>query len=179
MKLNKIVLGILLMHTFLMAEMQSSYTKIDDAHCKTIHSETEGYSSDARCESYANIAVHLSYMDGREDLLLTRNNRTYDLDFRDKVWSGFSEFGKTIEWRFPKENPTEPVAMISRYICGSYDEDGRNIHFHRLVVTKITDKEMCIVGWIAPGKEQNIKARKMADRALKMPCAKNYDRERT
>jgi len=101
-------------------------------------------------------------------------SKEYNLQFMDKVWKGMSQFGDTLEWRFPKGKADKPAAMISRYICGGYDEDGYNTYIHRLVVTKITDKEICIVGWIPPGKKQNLLARKMADRALQMPCLKNY-----
>ena len=49
----KILVSFLFMYTILMAEMQSTYTKVDKAHCKTVYSELEGYISGERCENFA------------------------------------------------------------------------------------------------------------------------------
>ena len=151
-------------------QMQSVYTKSDDKSCKIIQSYNHGNSSVSACPGYAGIKVEISENDIRQDMILIRNGKRYDLHFMDKISRAFSFFAPTIEWRFEKGKPNKPVAMISRYVAADKYVNGlqKDVSYH--VVTKITDAQICIVGKVYPGKDQNIKAREMADKAKMMTC---------
>ncbi len=161
--------------TVLFAQMQSAYTKSDHKSCKVIQSHHYGYSSVSACPGYAGIKVEISEGDIRQDMTLIRKGKRYDLHFMDKISRSFSFFGETIEWRFAKEKPNEPIAMISRYVAADKYVDGLQKDVSYLVVTKITDREMCIVGKVYPGKNQNVEAREMADKAKMMTCVKDKE----
>jgi len=174
MKLNKVVYLALFTSVTLFAEMQSAYQKIDEAHCRTkVVNTQEGEWSVQDCGRYAGFTVEITEDDLRQNMILTRNGKHYDLDFGQYVSPAFSRFGKTIEWRFPKGKKTKPSAMISRYIVTEPDRNGNNRDRHYLVVTKITDKDICIVHVEKAGKDQNVRARKVADQVNKLICLKD------
>ena len=160
----------LLLHTALFAEMHSAYSKIDQKSCKEMHTYMKGYESSLFCGKYAGIGIELQEIDLRQNLILLRKGKHYDLAFPQKVSTSFSRFGTTIEWRMPEGKRSIPSALIIRYIVTEPDSKGYNQEKHYLVVAKITTKNMCIVGWIEPSDKQNIKAREMADRASQLSC---------
>jgi hypothetical protein len=153
--------------------MDSAYTKVNHRSCNVSQSENDGYSSVSICPEYADIKVELRESDIRQDISLIRQGKRYDLQFIYKVSGASSFFGPNIEWRFLKGNADYPVAMISRYIAADEYVDGIQKNVSYLVVTKISENSICIVGKVYPSKDQNIKARKMADKAKMMSCI-NY-----
>ena len=155
-------------------QIQSAYTKVDDKSCKIIKSYNYGNSTVSDCPRYAGIKVQIIENDIRQDMTLIRNGKHYNLHFMDKISRAFSFFAPTIEWRFKKGKPGKPIAMISRYVVADKYINGRKENVSYMVVTKITDAEICIVGKVYPGKDQNIKAREMADKAEIMDCIDHY-----
>ncbi len=171
--IHKVLFACLLGSTALFAQMQSVYTKSDDKSCEVIQSHHYGNNTVSACPGYAGIKVEISENDIRQDMILIRKGKRYDLHFMDKISRAFSFFTPTIEWRFEKGKPNKPVAMISRYVAADKYVDGRHKDVSYLVVTKIADGEICIVGKVYPGKDQNIKAREIADKAEMMTCIKD------
>lgn len=161
-------------HLSLLAGMDSAYTKIDTTHCTVIASDRGvADSSVSKCQPYAGIDVLVEYGDARDDIVLVRKGKPYYLDLQRHISWAFSMLGDTIEWRFPSKKPYQPVAMIVRFNAqDKIDKKGMPSNVSYLVVTKITDKEICIVGKIDPVRNQNLKARDMADRASTMACLK-------
>ena len=75
----------------------SSYTSIDEKDCITLDSDNVG--SIQECESFAGIIVKVIEGDIRQSIILTRDEKEYDLDFTSTVSSAFSSLGLKIEWR--------------------------------------------------------------------------------
>ena len=168
----KVAVSLLLLSTVLFAQdkFESKYTSIALKKCKQFSSdEMEGDDEMAgawHCESYDNIAVDVEAGDIRESITLIRKGTAYPLEFW-HIFSGFSSLGKLIEWRYKKGEPKKPQALIARYNVAGEDPEKSTSY---LLVSKITDKQICVVGNIPPKKNQNKLARKMADKATTMPC---------
>ena len=169
---TKIFAMVLLSSSALCAQIQSTYTKSDNKSCKVVQSDNTGYSSVSVCPEYAGIKVEIRESDMRQDMTLVRKGKQYNLEFRKKISQAFSSFGPVLEWRFSEGKVKTPTAMISRFIAADKYVDGIQENVSYLVVTKITDKKMCIVGKVYPGKNQNVKARRLADKSQTISCLK-------
>ena len=154
--------------TFIFAndKFNSAYSSIKIKDCITISSDKMGGSF--KCKNYHNIGVEVLEGDLRQSITLIRNKKRYPLDMWSSVSPAFSSLGDKIEWRFKQNNSNHPTAMISRYTTETGERSEKSTSY--LVITKITDTKMCVVGKIKPQKNQNILARNMADKAHKMKC---------
>ena len=147
-------------------KIESTYTSIESKDCTTLSTNTFGGAF--ACEAYGNINVEVVEEDLRQSITLIRNKKRYPLEMWTSVSSSFSFLGNKIEWRFPKKEKNQPIAMITRYnvSIGEYLEQTNSY----LAVVKITNNEMCVVGKVKPQREQNILAREMADKAQSLTC---------
>ena len=84
-----------------------------------------------------------------------------------KLWIDFGpEVGEKAEWRVVRKyGKLRPVALIVRYIYG-LDPD----KFSHLVVSKITNDSACETGIVKEVKDQNVRARELADSSMNKPC---------
>ena len=148
----------------------SSYTSIDEKDCVTLDSDNLG--SIQECEAFANIRVKVVEGDIRQGITLTRQNREYILNFQSIVQVGFSSLGNKIEWRHEKGKPENLKGMIVRLDVNENPEDLDKITFY-LIVSKITEDNICVVGKILPQSNQEELARAMLDSKEELPCLKS------
>jgi len=145
----------------------SSYTSIDQKDCLTLDSDNLG--SIQECEPFNDIKVKVIEGDIRQSISLTRDKKEYDLEFWTTVSAGFSSLGSKIEWRHQIGNPLKLVGMIVRLDVNEDSDDLDNMTSY-LVVSKITQETICVVGKIMPEKRQNELAREMLDSVKELPC---------
>ena len=146
---------------------ESAYTSIDADDCRTVIEEE--ISITQYCKSFANIEVEVLGDDLRQSITLKRNGISYPLEYWRKISTAWSLLGKKIEWRYPKGQADNPIAMIARFNV-SEDLDNPDKMTSYLVVSKISRDIICPVGKIRPQAKQNRLAREMAERSDKMRC---------
>ena len=144
---------------------ESSYTSIAQKDCQTLESDNLG--SIEECESFAGMKVVVIEGDIKQGIILTRDNKRYELNFRSVVSEEFIYLSLDLEWRYKRQEFDNPVAMIIRLDANDDEED--KITSYSLV-SKITEKEICIVGKIKLEENQNKLVHKMAEDAYQMPC---------
>ena len=169
-KINKLILLLASSTLYSMAGSalyQSAYTSIDEKDCHTI--STHDLGATQLCKSFAQIDVKVIESDLRQTITLERNGTPYPLEFWRKVSSSWSLLGKKIEWRYPKGQASNPIAMIARFKVSENPDNADDMTSY-LVVSKISKDEICPVGKIRPQADQNRLAREMADRSAQMKC---------
>jgi hypothetical protein len=149
---------------------RSVYTSLEEKQCRSIksaNSDEDDY--EVRCRGMAGYTLVVSEGDLRQNItVVTPKGTKHSLDLWDVVSGGFSHVGPKAEWRTPKQ---KPVAIIIRYNV-SEDVEHPNKKSSYLVVTKITDAEICVTDKISPGLNANEEARRAADSAATKPCLK-------
>jgi hypothetical protein len=146
---------------------ESAYTSIDEKDCHTI--STHDLGATQLCKSFAKIDVKVIESDLRQTITLERNGTPYPLELWRTVSSAWSLLGKKIEWRYPKNHAKQPIAMIVRFKVSENPDNADDMTSY-LVVSKITQDQVCVVGKIPPQANQNQLARDMADRSAGMRC---------
>ena len=146
---------------------ESSYTSIAQKDCQTLESDNLG--SIEECESFAGMKVIVIEGDTKQGIILTRDNKRYELDFGSLVSQGFISLNQDLEWRYKYQEFDNPMAMILRLEVNE-DEDGVEKVTPYSLVSKITEKEICVVGKVQTENEQDEVVRKMAEKATTMPC---------
>ncbi len=158
-------------------EIESMYTDISFDKCKKIEEELiDGvpYSSVYLCEGVGGYKLELPDVDLRQTVnIVYPDGKKHELRFGRVVSSSFSETGKKAEWRVVKENgKIRPVALIVRFIVSVADarpeDPPPDLSF--LTVSKITVDLACVTDAVGPGKDQNVKARQLADSSASRPC---------
>ncbi|CAA6799081.1 MAG: Unknown protein [uncultured Sulfurovum sp.] len=156
----------------ILSKNTSSYTSIDQKDCVTLDSDNMG--SIQECESFTGIGVKVIEGDIRQSIILTRNEKEYDLAFWSTVSSAFSSLGLKIEWRHELGKPEKVKGMIVRFEASDDYENLDKVSSY-LVVSKITKDEVCVVAKVLPQKNQNEMARKILDSTDILPCLKNFE----
>ena len=147
----------------------STYTSINQKDCVTLDSDNMG--SIQECESFADIGVKVIEGDIRQSIILTRHEKEYDLAFWATVSSAFSSLGLKIEWRHELRQVKHVKGMIVRFEAND-DYENLDKSSSYLLVSKITNDNMCVVAKVAPQENQNEIARKMLDSEDELPCLK-------
>ncbi|CAA6806213.1 MAG: Unknown protein [uncultured Sulfurovum sp.] len=148
----------------------STYTSINQKDCVTLDSDNMG--SIQECESFVDIGVKVIEGDIRQSIVLTRHGEEYDLAFWSTVGSAFSSLGLKIEWRHELQQPKNVIGMIVRFEANDdYENIGKSSSY--LLVSKITNEEMCVVAKVAPQERQNEMARKILDSKDELPCLRS------
>lgn len=148
----------------------SSYTSIDQKDCVTLDSDNMG--SVQECESFLDIGVKVIESDIRQSIILTRNNKEYNLAFWSTVSPAFSSLGLKVEWRHEYGKPENTKGMIVRFEASDDHENMDKVSSY-LVVSKITNDEICVVAKVLPQKQQNEIARNILDGKEELPCLSN------
>jgi len=146
---------------------ESSYTSIAQKDCQTLESDNLG--SIEECESFAGMKVIVIEGDTKQGIILTRDNKRYELDFDSLVSQGFISLNLELEWRYKRQEFDNPTAMILRLEVNEDEDDVEKITPYSLV-SKITEKEICVVGKVQTEEEEDEVVRKMAEKAPSMPC---------
>lgn len=153
------------------AKYESRYTSLISEKCVTLYEE--GDSIIQECPGFGGYQVQASESDLRQSITLIKNGREFPLQFWDTVSPAFSTLGGKAEWRFiQSETKPVPIALIVRLNAVTGEEANKTTSW--LVVSKLTDKNSCVIGKIPPQKDgtQNQKARDMADAASSSACLK-------
>ena len=147
----------------------SSYSSIEQKDCITLDSDNIG--SVQECESFEDIGVKVVVGDSRESIILTRNEREYDLELLSTFKNIFSSFGSKLEWRHVLTDSKNIKGVI---IPLNMSDDPENLDRTTsfLVVTKIIKDKICVVAKIAPQKEQDEIAREILDTDENLSCLK-------
>lgn len=154
------------------AKIQSVYTSLDTAKCKTLESETEGAGwYRGECKGVAGYNLQVTEGDIRQSVDVVAPNKTkYELDFIGHISSGFSAVGTKAEWRVAGAGKSaKPIALIVRFNVSENPEDSSKTTSY-LVVTKITKTQICITDVVKPGAKANEEARTLADASADKPC---------
>ena len=146
---------------------ESSYTSIAQKDCQTLESDNLG--SIEECESFAGMTVVVIEGDIKQGIILTRDNKRYELNFRSVIPEEFIYLGLDLEWRYKYQEFDNPIAMIVRLDVNDDEEDMNKITSYSLI-SKITEKEICIVGKVKLEDNHKKLVHKMAEEAYKMPC---------
>lgn len=144
----------------------SRYSTLDARRCQNLTHDEESESASWSCNGVAGYKLILAAGDLRETLtVVTPNRREHELN----LWhlhSGFSGVGQTAEWRM---QGARPKALIVRYNVSEDPDDSTKLTSF-LMVAKVSATGACVVGEVRPSANQNVAARRMADRAANMPC---------
>jgi hypothetical protein len=107
--------------------------------------------------------------DTKQGIILTRDNKRYELDFGSLVSQGFISLNSDLEWRYKRQEFDNPRAMILRLEVNEDEDDVEKVTSYALI-SKITENEICVVGKIKTEENQDELVRKMAEEAISMPC---------
>ena len=149
-------------------KIESIYTDLAGRKCKTT-SDDESDVITQECPGVAGYKLVVAERDAQKTIhVLSPSDKTYELDFQDKVSGGLSTLGKKAEWRVKRSNgKIQPVGLITRFNF-SKTGDAKNLTSY-LIVTKFDGDNICITD-IVKTKNANVKARELADIAPAKPC---------
>ncbi len=154
------------------SKMASVYTDLSTKACKTLEQSDEGTGwYRGECAGIASYKLQVTEGDIRQSVdVITPKKKKFELDFTGKVSGGFSSLGEKAEWRVSGSGKTmKPKALIVRFNASENPEDSSKITSY-LVVSKITDKQICVTDVVKPGANANEEARKLADESANKPC---------
>jgi hypothetical protein len=152
----------------------SVYTNLTGRQCKTLKSTSaEGGSYEGQCPGVAGYKLLVQEGDLRQNIVvITPNGKKQSLELWNVVGSSFSSLGEKAEWRMKGAGAkASPVALIVRYNVAN-PEDSTKKGTSWLAVVKIGSdaSQICVTESIAPGADQNVKARQAADNSASKPC---------
>lgn len=153
-------------------EIASVYTDLAAEKCKTLESsDDEGGSYRGLCDGANGYKLEVLEGDLRQTIdVIAPNKKKYELNLWTVVSSGFSSLGEKAEWRVARKNNKDvPLAFIVRFNASENPEDSSKITSY-LVVSKITDKQICVTDVVKPGSDANERARQLADAATNKLC---------
>lgn len=155
-------------------KIDSIYTDLNSEKCKTPELiEDEGGSYIGECAGVGSYKLQVLEGDLRQSINIVRtaSGNKWELELW-SIKSGFSSVGEKAEWRVIKKGKTvKPIALIVLYNVSEDAEDSSKITSY-LLVTKIDGETACVTDVVAPSKDQNVKARQLADKSVGKPCYK-------
>ena len=150
-------------------DRRSVFTSLDLKQCRLVEENLdEGGYSRHDCPGHAGYRVELIESDLRQNIALIRPNGTKDeLDLAARIGGGgFSEIGKTIEWR--GADRAKPRALTLRSNVNESPEPAVPPRSY-LIVIRLT-APACPVAKVAPGPTQSADARRIADAETLPAC---------
>jgi len=152
----------------------SVYTNLSGRQCKTLKSTSaEGGSYEGQCPGVAGYKLLVQEGDLRQNIVvITPSGKKQSLELWNVVGSSFSSLGEKAEWRMKGTGAkASPVALIVRYNVAN-PEDSTKKGTSWLAVVRISSdaSQICVTESIAPGADQNVKARQAADNSASKPC---------
>lgn len=151
------------------ATLTSVYTDLTDKACKTLESDSSGSGwYKGQCQGINGYKLILTEADIRQSIdVITPKGKSFPLDLINNVSLHFSTVGKKAEWRIAANK--QPVALILRYNANEDAADPAKVTSY-LVVSKVTDKLVCITDIVKPQPNANEIARQLADQAPTKVC---------
>ena len=153
------------------AQNKSVYTDLVADKCKT-SSVDEGMAGNyvGKCEGVAGFDLEVYLDDERNSIgVVLPSKTTVGLDFWN-YFHNFSELGEKAEWRMKNK---KPVALIVRLKVSDQGDEKPPTSY--LVVSKISETNACVTDIVKPGKNQNLQAQNLADKAADKPCKKSVE----
>ncbi len=149
------------------AQTRSVYTALDSDRCRTVSVDEEGGGSTQRCPGTAGYTLLVQEGDLRQTIdVVAPGGGVFPLNFGSAVSSAFSAVGPRAEWRVVRR---QPVALVVR-LNASEDPDRPERTVSRLAVVRVSPRGACVVAVVQPAADMNAQARRLADRASRMPC---------
>jgi hypothetical protein len=147
------------------AQFTSSYTSIAERSCRKIKltKADEGVILHRRCQGVAGYRLDIFSGEEHEYLsLITPSGKSFDVSINP---ASYSFLDKRAEWRM---RGSTPVALIIRFNMSM--PDGKPVD-SALVVSKLTRTSACVVDRVFGSKDQNAKARQIADTSRTRKCS--------
>jgi hypothetical protein len=147
--------------------VESVYTDIAPARCKTVEAADEGAHSVQKCAGVAGYALLVEDDDSRQSVtVLTPDGKKHPLNYSQVITSGFSSLGEKAEWRVEKKGgKLRPFALIVR-VNASENPEKPEQKTSYLAVAKLTATEVCVTAKV----KSNEEARLAADASADKPC---------
>lgn len=153
--------------TVTLAQNRSVYTDLTDNKCKTVVAAGKDMPGNltSRCKGVGGYDLEVYLDDERNSIgVVFPSKTTVGLDLWN-YFGNFSELGTKAEWRMKGK---KPVALIVR-LNVSDAGDGKPPTSY-LIVSKIGAGSACVTDVVKPGKNQNLTAQRLADKASAKPC---------
>jgi hypothetical protein len=156
------------------AKLESVYSDISSAKCRTIEVDKETGSSTQSCRGIAGYKLLVLDDDARQSItVVTPSGKNHPLDFWQVVTYAFSSVGSKAEWRVARsKGKVSPVAFIVRVNASEDSADPSRLTSY-LAVVKVTPQQICVTHKIPPGAKANETARHAADTAQTAACLKD------
>jgi hypothetical protein len=159
---------ILIFSTIAFAQNKSVYTDLAADKCKTVDVDQGmpgNYSG--KCAGVGGFALEVYLDDERNSVgVVLPSKKTVGLDLWN-YFGNFSELGAKAEWRM---KGAKPVALIVRLNVADQGDGKQPTSY--LIVSKISAANACVTDVVKPGKNQNLLAQQLADKASNKPCKK-------
>ncbi len=160
------LLFVLAFSTAAFAQNKSVYTGLTADKCQTVAVDNGmpgNYST--KCAGVGGYDLEVYLDDERNSIgVVLPSKETVGLDF----WSyfhNFSALGEKAEWRMKGKTP---VALIVRLNVSDKGDEKPPTSY--LVVSKISPTSACVTDVVKPGKNQNVRAQQLADKASAKSC---------
>ena len=151
----------------------SAYTNLSGRQCKTLKSDSSGAGSyEGQCPGVAGYKLLVQEGDLRQNIIVvTPSGKKQSLELWNVVGSSFSSLGNKAEWRMKGTGKkASPVALIVRYNVANPEDSTKNTSWLAVVRISNDATQICVTESIAPGADQNVKARQAADDSASKPC---------
>jgi len=148
-----------------LAANTSLYTSLEPGTCRNLVTDPSGsgWVQDL-CGGASGYQLLVEEGDLRQNVTVLRGGTRTSLNLWTVVGSSFSSLGPRAEWRLRNG---VPVALIVRYNLSDPEDAVKTTSY--LVVARLGARP-CVVARIAPGPQQNVRARQVADAALGRAC---------
>jgi hypothetical protein len=151
----------------------SVYTNLTGRQCKTLKQDSsEAGSYEGQCPGVAGYKLLVQEGDLRQNIIVvTPSGTKKSLELWNVVGSSFSSLGNKAEWRMKGTGKKAvPVAMIVRYNVANPEDSTKGTSWLAIVRISNDAAQICVTESIAPGADQNVKARQAADNSASKPC---------
>jgi hypothetical protein len=147
--------------------VDSVYTDLAAARCKTVETAEEGAYSVQKCAGVAGYALLVEDDDSRQSVtVVSPDGKKHPLNYSQVITSGFSSLGEKAEWRVEKKGgKLLPLALIVR-VNASENPEKPEQKTSYLAVAKLTANEVCVTDKV----KSNEEARAAADASADKPC---------
>lgn len=155
----------------------SIYTDLAEDFCTTLEYDVEEAWSEQACPGTHGYELRVLDGDARQSVtVVTPGGQQYELDYWQVITQGFSSLGDQAEWRIAgTDDAQRPIALIVPVNADEWDEEGNARPVAYLAVASIGPDRICVTDRIAPGEDQEQRARAAADTSSERPCRTGVD----
>ena len=151
------------------AQHKSVYSEITPENCVGKSNPNVPGSYFGKCKGVSGFDLEYYVSDSRDSLgIVSPSKKVFGLNFYE-YFKDFSEVGKKVEWRLQNN---KPFALIVRLNVSDQEDETKQTSY--LIVSKITEENACVIDVLDPSKNQNVLARKVADKASTKECMPEF-----